>query len=148
MSKNCLRPILLLFLLQSLANDVFAQLARNSQEVWPSVDAYYRLNRKWRLYGTIGGTKLNESSYADGAVGVFVDYFASVLPEEALVRYQNKYYGFIKKGANKFNMTEVEIGTTQDGFIEVKVSPEMLSSEFVTKGAYNVLMSLKNKAED
>ncbi len=73
---------------------------------------------------------------------------ASVLPEEALVRYQNKYYGFIKKGANKFNMTEVEIGTTQDGFTEVNVSPEMLSSEFVTKGAYNVLMSLKNKAED
>jgi hypothetical protein len=52
-----------------------AQLSAKTQEAWPSVDAYYRINPKWRLYGTFGGTKLEESSYTDGALGVFVDYF-------------------------------------------------------------------------
>ena len=52
-----------------------AQLALKSQEVWPSIDVYYKLNQKFRLYGTAGGTKLEESSYTDGAIGVFVDYF-------------------------------------------------------------------------
>jgi len=52
-----------------------AQLSRAAQEVWPSVDVYFRLNPNWRLYGTLAGTKLDESSYADGAFGIFVDYF-------------------------------------------------------------------------
>jgi Protein of unknown function (DUF2490) len=39
------------------------------------VDVYYRVNPRLRIYGTIGGTKLEESSYSDGAVGVYVDYF-------------------------------------------------------------------------
>jgi hypothetical protein len=52
-----------------------AQLYRNSQEVWPSVDVYLRLNQKWRLYGTASATKMDESSYADGAIGIFADYF-------------------------------------------------------------------------
>ena len=51
-----------------------AQVGKEYQEVWPSVDVYYRVNPKLRLYGTLAGTK-KESSYADGAVGVFVDYF-------------------------------------------------------------------------
>lgn len=52
-----------------------SQLALKSQEVWPSIDAYYRINPKFRVYGTVGGTKLEESSYTDGAVGVYLDYF-------------------------------------------------------------------------
>ncbi len=59
----------------AFAQPCSAQLARNSQEVWPSIDAYYRINQKWRLYGTVAGTKMDESSYADGAVGIFADYF-------------------------------------------------------------------------
>jgi len=54
----------------------FAQLSRTSQEVWPLVDAYYRLNQKFRMYATVAATKLEESTYSDGAVGLFVDYFA------------------------------------------------------------------------
>jgi hypothetical protein len=65
----------LFYLLLFLAPGARAQLARSAQEVWPSVDVYYRLNPNWRLYGTLAGTKLDESSYADGAFGIFVDYF-------------------------------------------------------------------------
>jgi hypothetical protein len=53
----------------------FAQLSNKTQEVWPSTDVYYRISPKWRLYGTIGGTKLEESSFSDGGVGVYVDHF-------------------------------------------------------------------------
>ena len=36
---------------------------------------YYRINEKFRLYGLASGTKTN-SSYQDGSLGAFVDYFA------------------------------------------------------------------------
>lgn len=57
----------------------FSQLSSNAQEVWPSVDAYLKLNQKWRLYGTAAGTKNDGSSYADGALGFFADYFTTPL---------------------------------------------------------------------
>jgi hypothetical protein len=56
-----------------------SQLATKTQEVWPAVDAYFRLNQKWRIYGTAAGTKKDGSSYSDAAIGVFGDYFASPL---------------------------------------------------------------------
>ncbi|MCU0403725.1 MAG: DUF2490 domain-containing protein [Chitinophagaceae bacterium] len=55
----------------------FSQLSSNAQEVWPAIDAYLRLNQKWRIYATTAATKMNESSYADGAIGIFGDYFTS-----------------------------------------------------------------------
>lgn len=60
-------------------NPCVAQLALKSQEVWPSLDTYLRLNKKWRLYGTVAGTKMEESSYSEGAAGIFADYFAKPL---------------------------------------------------------------------
>jgi hypothetical protein len=63
--------VVLLFVGQNL----LAQLGSNSQEVWPSIDAFYRFNDTWRLYGTTAATKRDESSYSDGALGLFVDYF-------------------------------------------------------------------------
>ncbi len=69
------RYFVTILLLVISANELMAQLALKSQEVWPSVDAYYRFNPRFRLYGTVAGTKLDESSYADGAVGLFADYF-------------------------------------------------------------------------
>jgi Protein of unknown function (DUF2490) len=52
-----------------------AQIATKAQEVWPSIDVYYKINPKIRLYGTVAGTKMSESSYTDGALGIFFDYF-------------------------------------------------------------------------
>jgi hypothetical protein len=52
-----------------------SQIALSAQEIWPAVDAYYRIDPKWRIYGTLAGTKLDESSYSDAAIGVFADHF-------------------------------------------------------------------------
>lgn len=55
---------------------VLGQLARKAQEVWPSVDTYYKLNDKLRLYGTMAGTKKDSTNYTDGSMGLFLDVFA------------------------------------------------------------------------
>ena len=70
-----IRVSIIIFLLAGSVQESLAQLALRTQEVWPSIDVYYKFNPKFRLYGTAGGTKLEESSYTDGAIGVFVDYF-------------------------------------------------------------------------
>ncbi|WP_020528885.1 DUF2490 domain-containing protein [Flexithrix dorotheae] len=54
----------------------YGQLSRKTQEVWPSVKVYYRLNEQLRLYATAGGTKLDSSSYTDGSLGIFMDVFS------------------------------------------------------------------------
>lgn len=83
---NCTKTTyrcLLALVLWLLASPAEAQLSNKVQEVWPSLDMYYRFNPKLRLYGTLAGTR-KESSYAEGAVGVFVDYFT--FPFTKLIR--------------------------------------------------------------
>jgi hypothetical protein len=75
--KQNSRIAILVTVMLSLATHTTGQLARNSQEVWPAIDAYLRFNQKWRLYATSAATKKDGSSYSDAAIGVFGDYFAS-----------------------------------------------------------------------
>jgi len=72
---------------------------------------------------------------------------AYVLPEDAIVRYEGKQYAFIKKTTNEFEMVEVKIGNSENGFTEI-VSTDKNNKNFVVKGAYAVLMSLKNKSKE
>ncbi|HEY6502735.1 MAG TPA: DUF2490 domain-containing protein [Chitinophagaceae bacterium] len=46
------------------------------QELWPEIDAYYRFNDKFRLFGSYSATKLKTSSYTDGGLSINLDYFA------------------------------------------------------------------------
>jgi cobalt-zinc-cadmium efflux system membrane fusion protein len=73
---------------------------------------------------------------------------AFVLPDEAIVLFENKQYAFIKTEANQFKMTEVQIGSSENGFTEILQSDKIANSDFVLKGAYSLLMSLKNKVEE
>ena len=73
---------------------------------------------------------------------------AYTLPEDAVVRFENKNYVFIKKRNNQFQMTEVNTGNTENGFIEILNAENFVSGELVIKGAYSILMSLKNKSEE
>jgi cobalt-zinc-cadmium efflux system membrane fusion protein len=73
---------------------------------------------------------------------------AFVLPEDAIVLFENKQYAFIKIDANQFKMTELQVGNTENGFTEVLLADKLTNSEFVVKGAYSLLMSLKNKVDE
>lgn len=72
---------------------------------------------------------------------------AYVLPEDAIVRYQGKQYAFVQKSNKEFLMSEVNVGNTENGFTEI-LSPAPSQHNFVVKGAYTLLMSLKNKSEE
>ena len=71
-----------------------------------------------------------------------------VLPEDAVVRFENEHYVFVKKSATQFEMIEVQIGNTEKGFTEIIKTENLNNQTFVIKGAYSLLMSLKNKSEE
>jgi cobalt-zinc-cadmium efflux system membrane fusion protein len=71
-----------------------------------------------------------------------------VLPDDAIVRFENKNYAFEQKGNKQFEMTEVQIGNSENGFTEIINGAKYAGQTFVTKGAYNLLMVLKNTADD
>lgn len=71
-----------------------------------------------------------------------------VLPEDAIIRFENKHYVFVKKSAIQFEMVEVQIGNTEKGLTEIIKTENLNNQTFVIKGAYSLLMSLKNKSEE
>ncbi len=74
---------------------------------------------------------------------------ALTLPEDAIVNYENKSYAFKVTGKNAYEMITVKPGVTKDGYVELAASgTELLHITFVTKGAYSLLMKMKNTGED
>ena len=72
------------------------------------------------------------------------------VPESAVVRYQSKPYIFIAKDSSRFEMMEVEIGTSDQQMIELKSKEgvDWKQQKVVLKNAYSLLGKLKNKMED
>ena len=74
---------------------------------------------------------------------------ALTLPEEAVVRFDNKQWVFESVGKNEFKMLEVQTGITENGMVEVRSSlVDFDKRKFVTKNAYAVLARMKNTAEE
>ncbi len=71
-----------------------------------------------------------------------------VLPEDGIVTFENRQYTFVKTAANTFKMIETATGIKEGGFIEIFSTNNTATQEFVVKGAYALLMSLKNKPEE
>lgn len=73
----------------------------------------------------------------------------NVLPSEAIVRYEGKQYIYRSGGDNQYEMVEVQTGESENGFTEI-ILPQLqqaLASDFAVKGAYTLLMTMKNKTE-
>ncbi len=73
---------------------------------------------------------------------------ACSLPEDAVVRYENREFVFIQTTGNSFEMIPVSCGNTENGYIEIQDGANIANKAFVVKGAYSLLMGLKNKSED
>jgi len=74
---------------------------------------------------------------------------AWALPEEAIVRYQNQQYVFVQKDQRIFEMQPVKTGAHAGGLVAIISEDENISRQaFVTKGAYSLLMQLKNISEE
>jgi len=73
---------------------------------------------------------------------------AWVLPEDAVVRFENNQYVLVKKADKTFELLEIQTVICEDGFTEILNGENLQQKQVVGKGAYTLLMSLKNKTED
>jgi cobalt-zinc-cadmium efflux system membrane fusion protein len=74
---------------------------------------------------------------------------ATVVPEEAVVRYMGKEYVFITSDEKSFRLTEVYPGSREKGIVQLQPGPaDWLKIKIVVTGAYALLGKLKNKMED
>ena len=73
---------------------------------------------------------------------------ALTLPEDAIVNFEGKNYIFVEDKANQFAIIEVKIGSKADGFIEISNAETFANKAIVRKGAYTLLMKMKNMAEE
>lgn len=74
---------------------------------------------------------------------------SEVLPDESIVIFEGKNYVFVQKSSNVFNMVEVQTGISQSGFTEIlQGSNSFNNKNIAAKGAYTLLMQLKNTVEE
>lgn len=73
----------------------------------------------------------------------------TAIPSEAIVAYEGKQFTFISKGKNTFEMVEVNTGENDNGYTAITFvnNSNIENQEFVFKGAYSLLMMIKNKEE-
>ncbi len=69
------------------------------------------------------------------------------LPDESIVNFEGKDYVFIQTGERKYAINPVKVGSTLDGLTEILKPFPLMDKSIVTKGAYTLLMALKNKEE-
>lgn len=74
---------------------------------------------------------------------------AFVIPNDGLVRFEGKEYVFTQFENKKYEMQEVDIKNTENGFTQISFadSTGVRNKIFVTKGAYTLLMKMKNTEE-
>ncbi len=68
-----------------------------------------------------------------------------VLPDAGVVMFENKWYVFEQVSEATFQLTEVKPGLRQEGYTEILNGEQFQGKSFVEKGAYTLLMALKNK---
>jgi len=73
---------------------------------------------------------------------------ANSLPVDAIVRFGGNQYVFVAIDKNNFEMMPVTVGATENGYIEILNVKDFDNKQIVTQGAYNLLMTSKNKAEE
>ncbi len=73
--KRTMRTVSIFLLFAICWGHLSAQDSTTQKQIWPELDAYFRVNERFRLYALISGTKSN-SAYTDGTTGIFIDYFA------------------------------------------------------------------------
>jgi hypothetical protein len=56
-------------------HELAAQDLPAQQQIWPELEAYYRINESFRIYSLVSGTKAN-SQYSDGTAGLYLDFFS------------------------------------------------------------------------
>lgn len=99
--------------------------------------------------------QLGNAAAADIAPGMYINAIVEVqandvyaLPEEAVVSYEGTAYVVEALDDQAFGLVSVETGVTDSGFVEIVDGDRLQGRPLLGKGAYTILMGLKNKAEE
>jgi len=73
-----------------------------------------------------------------------------VLPSDAIVSFEQKQFVFIEKAANTFELMEVVTGDSENGYtaIDPVSQGKLKDKKIAVKGAYNLLMAMKNTSDE
>ncbi|SIQ08397.1 efflux RND transporter periplasmic adaptor subunit [Chryseobacterium sp. RU33C] len=91
-------------------------------------------------------TEFVKGMYVNAEVNISSHYTMG-LPNEAVVSFENKNYVFEDLGKSNYRMIPVMTGISDDQFTEIIKADFLKDKKIVQKGAYSLLMMLKNKAE-
>lgn len=91
--------------------------------------------------GLIPGLYMNADIEVTGAK-------TQALPESCILSFEGRNYVFVKTDDHQFELMMVKTGSTGNGWTEIEDAARLQKREVVQDGAYTLLMSLKNKAED
>lgn len=73
---------------------------------------------------------------------------AYIIPDDAIVTWEGRQYIFEELKPATYKMFAVNIGNSENGYTQLSsMTHESTSKRFVTKGAYQLLMALKNVEE-
>jgi cobalt-zinc-cadmium efflux system membrane fusion protein len=70
------------------------------------------------------------------------------ITEDAIVNFEGKDFLFVANDNSHFEMILVELGDKENGFVAIKNSDKLVGKSIVTKGAYSLLMKMRNKEEE
>ncbi|MCF0069847.1 efflux RND transporter periplasmic adaptor subunit [Dyadobacter sp. CY261] len=73
---------------------------------------------------------------------------ALTVPENAVVRWENKSFVFIERNSGNFEMVEIEPGSVRDGFQQISGAGIGTESKLVIRNAYALLMKMKNAEKE
>ena len=72
---------------------------------------------------------------------------SNAIPEESIVTFAGKEYVFIETNKQQYQLQEVSTGTKEKGFVALTNTATLKDKPIVTRGAYTLLMKLKNREE-
>lgn len=70
------------------------------------------------------------------------------LPEESIVYFEKQNFVFLVLDKQTYQLVPVQIGETENGFTAILNAQELTNKTLVSKGAYTLLMKLKNTEEE
>lgn len=73
---------------------------------------------------------------------------ADVLPDDAILFLDGVNYVFVEKAKNTFELRKIVTGVNENGFTQVTAQGGLDNGKVVIKGAYSLLMAMKNKPEE
>ena len=73
---------------------------------------------------------------------------SDTLPEESIVSFESKDYVYIEIAKQKYQIQEVQIGEKENGFVQVLNIENLKNKKIVSKGAYTLLMKMKNTEDE